>query len=305
MAGVNLSGPEFGADQDSYYAYAKPYVVDYYLGKGMSVFRIPFKWARLQPVIRGDFDRYNIGEIDRLVKQITRAGVYVILDMHNFMRREQDSEGADVIGVSGATGADYADVWRRLASRYLGNDRVIFNLMNEPHDIDSDINVSIQNAAIRAIRDAGARNLILASPNYWGSAPTWDWSDNPVKMLDISDPINNTAFDIHYYFTGVGDGKQCTVGAGSTDLVTVTNWLRTNGKKAFLGEFATHYNPGCYKEMDNLLGFIDANRDVWLGWSYWPGGGLYPADDEFSLDPLDFDNPIDRPQMLVISPHIR
>lgn len=53
LSGVNLAGAEFGGNSipgvfGTDYIYPLEEEVDYFVGKGMNVFRIPFRWERLQ-----------------------------------------------------------------------------------------------------------------------------------------------------------------------------------------------------------------------------------------------------------------
>ena len=47
--------------------------------------------------------------------------------------------------------------------------QVIFAIMHEPHDQNDAVLVRVTHAAIRAIRAAGAGQLILVNGNDWGS----------------------------------------------------------------------------------------------------------------------------------------
>lgn len=61
-------------------------------------------------------------------------GAYVVLDPHNYTRYYTNP-----IGSSSVTQAQFADFWSRLASSFKSNPKVIFALMNEPHDMDSTV----------------------------------------------------------------------------------------------------------------------------------------------------------------------
>ena len=87
---------------------------------------------------------------------------------------------------------------------------------------------------------------------------------------------------------------------GSERVTAFTTWLRGNGYRAFLGEFAGARNQTCYDAVDDLLDHLDANRDVWLGWTWWAAGPWW-SDYMFTLAP---DGMTDRPQMAVLTPHL-
>ena len=183
FTGVNLSGAEFGVGSlpgnfGSHYTYPTSAEVNYFVGKGMNTFRLPIRWERLQrsqlatlhgdgPGATGELDR-----IDTFVNTATSQGAYVILEPHNFARYFPSGSGDFQTSSIGRLGSDipdasFADFWGKVADHYKGNERVIFNLMNEPTAIDTDDWVAAANAAIAAIRATGSKNLIQVPGNRW------------------------------------------------------------------------------------------------------------------------------------------
>ncbi len=175
LTGVNLFGAEFGEQNlpgtffvD--YRYPSSQEVDYFIGKGMNTFRLPFRWERLQQSQNSAFDATELSRLNGFVSDATSKGAYVIVDPHNFARYfpqpASNTQGSTV----GLVGSDvpvssFADFWSRMANQYKGNDHVIFNLMNEPANMPTEQWFGAAQAAIDAIRNAGAKNLILVPGN--------------------------------------------------------------------------------------------------------------------------------------------
>jgi endoglucanase len=347
FTGVNLFGAEFGVrngdvnlpgNYNQHYTYPTAAEVNYFVGKGMNTFRLPFRWERLQRSLFADLHGLGpgpTGELDRMdtfVNAATSAGAYVILEPHNFQRYFPDTNNfqSSSQGLVGSSVPDtaYADFWGKVADHYQGNERVIFNLMNEPNSMPTSQLVTSQNAAIETIRDAGARNLILVPGNQWTGA--WAWNEtwyqgaNAVHMLNIVDPIDNFAFDVHQYFdheksgetTQIGDDNNINnVNIGVERLTNFTNWMHANNRKGFLGEFAVAESrigngtngdgPQIGDEtIQNTLDYIQANDDVWLGWAWWAAGPWF-TEYMFSIEPgnLGQPNQTDSPVMPVLQPY--
>ena len=168
LAGVNLASAEFGSSlpgtYDKDYTYPTQAEVDYFVTKGMNVFRLPFRWERLQPSEKGALDSVELGRVDAFVAHATARGAHVVLDPHNYARYYGQLVGTEV-------GDDaLADLWSKLAAHFKANPKVIFGLMNEPHDMTTELWRDDANAAIQAIRAAGATNLILVPGNGWTGA---------------------------------------------------------------------------------------------------------------------------------------
>ncbi|GAA0746582.1 glycoside hydrolase family 5 protein [Ideonella azotifigens] len=309
--GVSLAGAEFGADPwgggslpGTYgvnYTYPTQGEVGYFAGKQMNTVRLPFRWERLQPTLNAAFDSAEWGRLNGFVAAATASGVTVVLDPHNYARYYSNVVGA------GVSNAAFADLWSRLATAYKGNDKVVFALMNEPHDMPTEQWLGAANAAIAAIRAAGAGNLILVPGNGWTGghswSDTWYGTSNATVMLGVVDPADRYAYEVHQYLDSDSSGNSAncvSTTIGVERLSGFTAWLRSHGKRGFLGEFAGGNNATCQAAVTGMLDHLGANRDVWNGWTWWAAGpwwGSYM----YSIEPQ---NGVDAPQMGWLTPYL-
>lgn len=317
FTGINLNGAEYGETQipgiyGVDYIYPSFSEVNHFLEKGMNTFRVPFLWERIQPVKSGSLDAAELERLDIFVDYATGSGAHVILDPHNFA-----AYYGEVIGAPGGsvTADDFASLWFQLATHYADNDRVIFGLMNEPVGLGDSLRpggtteawLVSANTAIAAIRDAGASNLILVPGNGYTGA--WSWLDdfygtpNGEVMLGVVDPLNNFAYEVHQYMDADSSGRSTEVVSptiGAERLADFTLWLRENGARGFLGEFAASGDPLPLTALDIMLDHIDANDDVWIGWTYW-FASAWNTGDPFNIEPV---GGADRPQLAVLQEHL-
>ncbi|MGC4065017.1 MAG: glycoside hydrolase family 5 protein [Polyangiaceae bacterium] len=311
--GVNLAVAEFTTDPwgngsfpGTYnvdYVYPSVSEADYFIAKGMNTFRVPFRWERLQRTLNGSFDATELQRLTDTVNGLTAKGASVIVDPHNYGRYLKD-----VVGSSTVPNSSFADFWTRLANVFKSNSKVILAVMNEPHDMPSTEGwVTSANAAIAAIRATGATNLILVQGNGWSGAHSWNqtWygTANSVAMLNITDPGNNYAFEVHQYldsnFSGeTGNCVSATI--GSEKLQNFTDWLTAHNYKGFVSEFGGGRNATCYAAISDLLNHMKQNSGVYLGWTYWAAGPWW-GEYELTLEPT---NGQDRPQMAYIAPYL-
>ncbi|MEZ4226060.1 MAG: glycoside hydrolase family 5 protein [Polyangiaceae bacterium] len=310
-AGVNLSGAEFGEGNlpgtyNTHYTYPTAAEFDYFIAKGMNTFRVPFRWERLQHSKGAALDATELARLDAVVTHATGKNAYVILDPHNYARYF-----GDVIGGGKVANADYADFWSKLAGHYKSNPRVIIGLMNEPHDLPTEQWLSAANAAIAAVRAAGANQLVLVPGNAWTGAHSWseNWygTANSQVMGGISDSQNNFAFELHQYLDANFSGTQGTCQSatiGSQKLVDVTNWLKAKGYRGFLGELGGANNPTCKAAVDDMLTYLKQHQDVWIGWTWWAAGPWW-GNYMFTLEPTNLgSNPVDAPQLAWLTPYL-
>ena len=307
--GVNLAGAEFGEGSlpgtyGTHYIYPEVSSVTYFRNKGMNTIRLPFRWERLQPTLMQAFNATELARLTTFVNGATAQGMTVIIDPHNYARWQ-----GKIIGSSEVPNSAFADFWSRLATQFKGNSKVVFGLMNEPNNMPTEQWLSAANAAIAAIRTAGATNTIAVPGNAWTGAHSWsqNWygTPNATVMKGISDPARNVVIEVHQYLDGDSSGtsSNCvSTTIGKERLQDFTSWLRTNGYRAFLGEMAAGDNATCNQAMADMLTYLKSNADVWQGWTWWAAGPWWGGY-MFSIEPTN--GTTDKPQMSVIAPFLK
>lgn len=307
LSGVNIAGAEFNGRKvpgipDHDYFYPGKTTIDYFASKGMNAIRLPFLWERLQPQLDADLDAGELQRLDSVVRYATAKGIYVVLDLHNYAYYRQKVIGSPEVPVNALAG-----LWSRLAPRFKDNTKVGFGLMNEPKGLPTETWLAAANAAIAEIRHGGARNVVFVPGNGWTGAHSWMsrgyGTPNADVMLGVVDPADNYVYEVHQYLDSnfSGTHPQCrneTVGV--TTLKPFTDWLRQHHKRGFLGEFGAGADQTCLTALDSMLKFMDDNREVWAGWTYW-AAGAWPPSYFTSVQP---DAGADRPQMAVLLNHL-
>ncbi len=312
--GINLAGAEFGKGPGVLgkdYLYPTEAECSYFQSKGFKIVRIPFKWERLQPLLLGDLDPENLLELDRCVRQANAHGLVVLLDVHNYGMRLVGDKNF-LLGVSPElTGAHFNDFWVKLATHYKDNPQVWLGLMNEPYKQTAAQTAEIMQAAVKALRTAGIKNKILVPGTSWTGAHSWVRKGNAAAYENFVDPGDNFAFEVHQYLDKNfgGPDPHVVAGAGATRLVVFTEWARQHHFKAFLGEFSWDRDPANEQapiEGEALLGYMDANKDVWIGYTFWAAGPLWNKY-TFSIEPtgLREGKPVDSSQMAIVRKHLQ
>lgn len=302
LRGVNISGAEYGnkaGKAGTNYIYPTSRDVGYFLDKGFNVIRLPFKWVRLQPTLNGPLSIDELGRIRTVVSLATDRNAYVVLDPHDY-----GAYDGKLIGSPEVPSQAFADFWAKLAGEFAGNPRVVFGLMNEPIKIDSVKWRDISQEAVNAIRQKGARNLILVPGIAWTGAHSWFSSGNAAAMEDLRDPVRNMAFEFHQYLDADFSGTKDTCPnpqAGANAIRRVSDWLQQGGRRGFLGEFGAPANDPCLQGLDLMLSEMDRRQDLWMGWAYWAAGAWWPKDYPMSVQPIGGQ---DRPQMNVLMKYL-
>jgi len=167
------------------------------------------------------------------------TGAYCAIDLHNFARFN-----GKIIGQSsgGPTDAQFADLWTQLATKYKSNTKVIFGLMNEPHDVDITAWANTVQLAVTAIRNAGASTqMILLPGNNFTSAGTFVSNGSGAALIKVTNPDGSTTgliLDVHKYLDTDNSGthSECTTDNISDAFALVAAFLRESGRKALVSE---------------------------------------------------------------------
>lgn len=306
LLGVNLSGGEYAANTlpgvvGTNYTYPTDAEIDYYASKGLDVIRLPFLWERVQPTEGGPLSASEMSQIDAVVNYANAKGMKVILDPHDY-----GSGYGNLIGSTGTPTTAFADFWGKLAAHYASNGDVMFGLMNEPQQSTATAWLGDANAAIGAIRAAGATSQeILVPGTSYDGAWTWTTTDNAsVIGTGIKDPNNNFVFEVHQYLDSDGSGTHASVVSptvGSSRLAAITQWAKATGNKLFLGEFGVAQDAASLGAMNDMLSFMNKNSDVWQGATDW-AAGPWLGNNIYSIEPtgLGTGQVADKPQMGVL-----
>ncbi|WP_161963080.1 glycoside hydrolase family 5 protein [Xanthomonas arboricola] len=320
------------------YASANDY--SYFAGVGMNTIRLPILWERLQPSARGELDPVQLALVQQAVARAKASGMYLVIDIHNYAkyygyriggpevpvatftdlwRRLAVAFNGDntvIFGLMNEPNNISSSEWAGTAQAAIdairrtgaGDNTVIFGLMNEPNNISSSEWAGTAQAAIDAIRRTGANNLILVPGALWTGAHSWysptsDGYSNATALAAINDPLNRYAFEVHQYLDADSSGTSsvCVSSTiGAERLRNFTEWLRTNRKRGFLAEFGTANNPVCNEALQGMLGYMESNADVWLGWTWWAAGSWWNLSYAYNVHPNK--DGTDKPQMTILSP---
>jgi endoglucanase len=260
----------------------------------MSVVRLPFLWERIQPTQSGALDAAELGRLDDVVSYATGKGLKIEIELHDY--------GYGFGGLIGTQtpNASFADVWGKLAGHFTSNPGVIFGLMNEPHVQSAADWLVSANAAIAAIRSAGALQEILVPGSYWDGAWSWTTTDNATVIgTGVQDTAHNFAFEVHQYLDADSSGTHPGVVSptiGVERLTAITQWAEANSYRLFLGEVGVDQQPISLEALDRMLSYMHQHTDVWQGVTYWAGGPWW-GNYMFSIEPQ---NGIDKPQMAIL-----
>ncbi|EJT97750.1 hypothetical protein DACRYDRAFT_127563 [Dacryopinax primogenitus] len=273
LGGVNTAGYDFMVYTDGSFdgpgTQPPLYQYGHFSPQGTNLYRLPFAWQLATPTLH----YYN-----EVVQTALATNAYVILDVHNYARWN-----GEIINQGGPTIEQYASLWYQMASFYKNEPRVIYGLMNEPHDLpDNSLWPPAVQGAINAVRAAGSVSQYILMPgSSWTSAAAMPTEMGPY-LLNLTDPAypgskERLLFDVHKYLDYDNSGTHTNYVTNNTDILqTLVTWLKANGnRQAILSETGGGRNDSsCFTMLGEELAFIKNNYPTMVGFSAWAAGAF-------------------------------
>ena len=218
------------------------------------------------------------------MKQCLGAGNKCIIDIHNYGRWEGKE-------ITGGMNQHFSDLWAALGKEYATEKNVIFGIMNEPHDQDGAAWQETCQAAVDAIREAGAKDQQVLIPG-----PPWNHVSDFAELTSkfsfaIKDKADesgkNLIMDLHSYFDEDNSGThtECApYSKAQPGFESAVKALKQEGRQAFLSEIGGGNTDSCVETMGEAFDYINENADVFMGWTGWGVGG-FVADYELIESP--------------------
>jgi endoglucanase len=293
-----------------------------YLATRVGFIRLLFSWELLQPAAGGPFDPAYHAKMQSLVTYATSKDLNVLIEPHGEVDTGFARYKGHLVGSPEVPNAIFADLWQRLALAYGGNAQVMFGLSNEPNNMSTMQWFSAAQAAIAAIRGAGAASLIFVPGNGYSQPAAWNDTYYDTAALQVSnakawrdtlsDPLDRLVVSVHTYFDSSGGGLNQDEIVSTTiirdRLEPVVEWARPLGLQVHLSEFGCNKStPNALAAVSDAIAFMDANCDVMLGWAWWTYGPRdWWGDYAFTLsydhiDPMGIK--VDDVKMTWLSPH--
>ena len=267
FAGVNMAGMDFGCGTDGHCDVKGVYVVPnmaqqmqhFVQDNGLNVFRIPVAWQYLvNNVLGGKLDPTNFAAFDKVMQGCLITGAYCIIDIHNYARWN-----GKIIGQGGPTDQQFSSLWAQLAQAYAKSPKVMFGIINEPHDIP-DMNrwaESVQ-VSVTAIRNAGAAShYILLPGNVYTGAQTFIKSGSLAALNNVKNPdgsVTNLIMDVHKYLDSDNSGThyECIKNSIDDTFAPLAKALRSLNRMAILSETGGGNVQSCVKNVCQEIAFL-------------------------------------------------
>lgn len=211
--------------------------------------------------------------IEDAINLCAGQGVYIVIDLHRYRAPEQRM----------------ADFWVEFAEKYKNHPAVLFELINEPHDIDwhtwkhggfvsdkkRNETVIAENqeklrgfhsigmqAMVDAIRNTGARNIIIAGGLDWG----YDLS-GVLKGYELDDRGGNGIVYSSHVYPWKSDWQGKFLDVAAKHPIFIGECGAPNERLHFIPE-SQHEEAETW--VPDFLGLLQQHKLHWTAWSFHP-----------------------------------
>jgi endoglucanase len=212
--------------------------------------------------------------LDWAVENGLKAGLMVILDMHEFNAMADDPVAKKEMFLS---------VWRQLAPRYKDQpSNLIFEVLNEPNrKLTPELWNSFLRESMKIIRTSNPDRTLIIGPANWNGIES-------LPTLDLPEGDRNVIVTVHFYhpmrfthqgapwskenanlsgitWTGTKDEKNEV----DSKLKVAADWSKVHDRPIFLGEFGS-YDKADMDSRARYTSYVARTAEkLGFSWAYW------------------------------------
>lgn len=244
--------------------------------------RLPVRWSNHAAADEAAaIDQAFARRVDGVVDDLLARGAYVILNMHNYGQLFGDKLlPAEFEVAPDVVEARFLNIWRQVAKRYSNrSDRLIFELLNEPHGkIDAPRWNRLFAEALAVVRESNPARVILVGPTNYNAIRDLEKLQLPadrnlVVAIHNYDPFFFTHQGVGFLPMKMPTGVSCCDSAQRKQIVdgldAAVQWSQRRGYPLHLGEFGV-YRLAALDSREAYVRFVrDEAEKRSIGWAYW------------------------------------
>jgi len=245
---------------------AEDYYFDLYKTAGFQCIRIPVRWdnytGKTAPY---KIDDYWLNRIEQVAEWGLSRGFFIVINTHH--------EEWIKSSYTEANKARFDSIWSQIAKRFQNKtDRLIFEIINEPHGLTKAQNDDLHARVLSIIRKTNPKRLVIFQGHNWGG------SDELITAAIPKDSFLIGSFHSYdpYLFGLEGQGTWGT-SADYAQLESkfkkVSDWSIANKIPVFLGEFGSLKKCEFNSRMRHYRAYVELSQKYGFAAIAWDDGG--------------------------------
>ncbi len=244
--------------------------------------RLPVRWSNhAAPTADATLDEDFARRVDAAIEALLERGMYVILNVHHYSQLTGGRLHPKEFAVDERVlETRLVNIWRQLGHRYARHaDRLLFELLNEPHDRLEGARWNRLAARVLAqVRPTNPTRTVLIGPGQWNHPRALPQLSLPpdrhlLVAIHTYDPFEFTHQAVPWRQPVLPAGVRCCEPAQRLQITQplddAMTWNRRHGVPLHLGEF------GAYQEADmaSRAAYARMVREEaerrGMGWAWW------------------------------------
>lgn len=245
---------------------AEEYYFDLYQQEGFDFVRVPVRWdEHTSKTAPYKIDPIWMARVEQILDWGLSRGLYVVVNTHH--------EEWIKSNYSQANRDRFDSIWSQIAVRFQNkSERLLFEIINEPHGLTKVQNDDLHQRAIQLIRKTNPTRIIIFQGHNWGG------SDELIQAAIPDDPYLMGSFHSYdpYLFGLEGQGTWGTASdynAMKAKFDAVKAWSNKNNIPVFLGEFGALRRCDYNSRMRHYKAYVDYSLLNGFAAAAWDDGG--------------------------------
>jgi aryl-phospho-beta-D-glucosidase BglC (GH1 family) len=241
---------------------------DMYRDAGFDLVRIPVRWDQHTSYNEPfTIDAAWMQRVEQVVDWALERGLFVIINAHHDNWIKENYTNA-------LYRARFDSIWAQV-SAYFSNkpDRLMFEILNEPHGLTKPQNDELHARVLSIIRRTNPTRIVVIQGNEWGGAQ---------ELIDMAVPEDDYLIgSFHTYdpwpfgLEGTGPFGPVEIRALDEKFAAVKSWSDQQGIPVLLGEFGCHIDADYNQRMKHYRTYMDLIRKYGFIFSVWDDGGNF------------------------------
>ncbi len=245
---------------------AREIYFDMYKDAGFDLVRIPVRWDQ-HTSYNEPFrvDAAWMQRVEQVVDWALERGQFVIINAHHDNWIKENYTNA-------LYRARFDSIWAQVSAYFSEKpDRLMFEILNEPHGLTKQQNDELHARVLSIIRRTNPTRIVVIQGNEWGGAQ---------ELIDMEVPEDDYLIgSFHTYdpwpfgLEGTGPFGPVEIRALDEKFAAVKSWSDRHGIPVLLGEFGCHIDADYNQRMKHYRTYMDLIRKYGFIFSVWDDGG--------------------------------
>jgi len=245
------------------------YMFDMYKKEGFNCVRVPVRWDKhISTTSPYKINETWFNRVEQILDWGLARGLYIVVNSHH---DDWIKNGY----TSAINRARFDSLWSQVAVRFKNkSEKLIFEVLNEPHGLTKDQNDDMHQRIISIIRKNNPTRLVIFQGHNWGG------SDELITAAIPNDPYVIGSFHSYdpYLFGLEGQGvwgSTSDINLLKTKFQKVKDWSDANNIPVFLGEFGSLRSCDFNSRMKHYKTYMELSHSFGFTPVAWDDGGQF------------------------------